>query len=221
MPSECTFLFTAYKTNKTFRQVKSAASVCILAQIRMACCFGRPKLERSLWSTTFIVSNGVWVHNAGTEGSERGGGGDAEQQIQIYWTFSSTIVYFSLVTMGPFYQHLYTQILHGQSLQSMSRIQTYDARWLFSSQFWLLLKPASFFQADGPVAKIGLRLKPNHHVQFILPKSVKRSVWHSASISSTYLLSTSSITFSLNFCALCSMPFAKRGVFIDWCKSCF
>ena len=75
MPSECTFLFNAYKTNRTFRQVKTAFSVCILAQIRMACCFGRPNFERSLWSTTFIVSNGVWVHNAGTEGSERGEGG--------------------------------------------------------------------------------------------------------------------------------------------------
>ena len=44
------------------------------------------------------------------------------------------------------------------------------------SKFWPLLKWASFFEAAGVVAKIGLSLKPNHYMQFSLPESAKRSV---------------------------------------------
>jgi hypothetical protein len=38
------------------------------------------------------------------------------------------------------------------------------------------LKRALFFDAAGAVLKIGLRLKPNHHWEILLAKSVKRSV---------------------------------------------
>jgi hypothetical protein len=37
------------------------------------------------------------------------------------------------------------------------------ARWLFSSQFWPLLKQALFFEAAKAVAKIGSSLKSNYH----------------------------------------------------------
>jgi len=34
---------------------------------------------------------------------------------------------------------------------------TNEARWLFSSHFWPLLKQIVFFEATGPLAKIGFR----------------------------------------------------------------
>jgi len=42
----------------------------------------------------------------------------------------------------------------------------YQSEMIIPSQFRPLLKQASFFEAAGAVAKIGLGLKPNHHLQF-------------------------------------------------------
>ena len=50
-------------------------------------------------------------------------------------------------------------------LPNVTRIKTNEARWLFSSHFWPLLKQASFLEATGAVVKIGLSLKPDHHKQ--------------------------------------------------------
>jgi len=47
----------------------------------------------------------------------------------------------------------------------------------FFSHFWPLLKYASFLEAAGPVSKIGLNLKLNHHNHvFSLSKVVKHPV---------------------------------------------
>ena len=50
-------------------------------------------------------------------------------------------------------------------IQSVSPIQINEARWIFSSRFWPLLNQEPFFEAAGAVAKIYMRLKPNHHNQ--------------------------------------------------------
>ena len=61
-------------------------------------------------------------------------------------------------------------------LQSVSQIYTYEMRWLFLSQFWPLLKQASFFEAAGAVVKISSSQKQTTIMNFSLPKSMKRSV---------------------------------------------
>ena len=43
--------------------------------------------------------------------------------------------------------------------------------------FFTTFEASVIFEAAGAVAKIGASLKPNHHMQFSLPKSVKRSVY--------------------------------------------
>ena len=50
-------------------------------------------------------------------------------------------------------------------LKSVSQILINEARWLYLSWFWPLLKRESFFEAAGAVAKIGLSLEPNHYLQ--------------------------------------------------------
>ena len=52
-----------------------------------------------------------------------------------------------------------------KKLQSVSRIYIFDTRWLFLSQFWPLLKQATFLEAAGTVAKISSSLKPDYHKQ--------------------------------------------------------
>jgi len=51
-----------------------------------------------------------------------------------------------------------------------------EARWLFLGQFWPLLNQALFLEGAVAVLKIGSSLKPNHHREINLPKSMKRSV---------------------------------------------
>ncbi len=50
-----------------------------------------------------------------------------------------------------------------KTLQSVPRIWTNKARFLFSSQFLPLYNRASFLEVAGAVLKIGSGLKPNHH----------------------------------------------------------
>ena len=47
-------------------------------------------------------------------------------------------------------------------------IYTNEARWLFLSHFWPLLKRASYYEVARKVAKIGSSLKRNHHNQVML-----------------------------------------------------
>jgi len=51
-------------------------------------------------------------------------------------------------------------------LQSVLRIQTNEARLLFLSRFWSLLKQVLVFEVAGVVVDSGLSLKTNHHDQF-------------------------------------------------------
>ncbi len=48
-----------------------------------------------------------------------------------------------------------------------------EAKWYFSSLFWLLLKLAPFFEV---VAKFGLSLKSNHHEQIQLAQIIEKLV---------------------------------------------
>ena len=50
-------------------------------------------------------------------------------------------------------------------LQTVSRRLTNEVSWLFLSQFWPLLKWASYFETARAVVKIGSGLKPNHQKQ--------------------------------------------------------
>jgi len=47
----------------------------------------------------------------------------------------------------------------------VSRIWNNEARWLFLSPFWPLLKQAKFFETAEAVMEIGLSLKTNRHNQ--------------------------------------------------------
>ena len=62
----------------------------------------------------------------------------------------------------------FISLLNCKKIHSVSRFYINEPRWLFLSQFWPLLNQASFYKAAGAVLKIGLSLKPNHHLQFQL-----------------------------------------------------
>ena len=59
--------------------------------------------------------------------------------------------------------------------QTVSRILTNEASWLFSSWFWPLSKRVSIFEAAWAVVEIGLSLEPNHHYEFEPSYLVKNS----------------------------------------------
>jgi len=59
----------------------------------------------------------------------------------------------------------------------------------------------SFFKAAGALVKIGLSLKSNHHLQFKLAKSVKRSVQFKKFIQQNFVLARFQImAISFNVC---------------------
>ena len=59
------------------------------------------------------------------------------------------------------------------STECITNLDERSERIIFVS---MLTTFVSFFQAAGAVAKIGSSLKPDHHIKFSLPKSVKPSV---------------------------------------------
>jgi len=61
-------------------------------------------------------------------------------------------------------------------LQSVSQISINDMSCLFFSQFWPLLKQASFFMQLGQYWKLAWAFSRNTIGKFSLPKSVKHSV---------------------------------------------
>ena len=67
-------------------------------------------------------------------------------------------------------------------VQSVSRIWINKAKWLFSSQFWPLLKQVSFFETAGAVVEISSTYKLWIQTKLSLPKSLKLSVEISAKI---------------------------------------